>query len=121
MDPTERQNFVRSYTKILTNAWSNEEFASQLRSSPAETLAANGLSVPSGSTVEILDSEGSEGTLDDQVSIWEQGASSGVFKLYVPEVPKIEEGELGESELEAVAGAGEVTVCCCCTPCCTST
>ena len=117
----DKSSFVKSYTKILTNAWSDESFAQQLKSDPKSVLAEYGLDVPADATVDVVSSQGTDGSVDDQVRIWEEGESSGHYTLYVPSVPQVEAGEMSEAELEGVAGAGDVTVCCCCCPCCTST
>ncbi len=116
----DRSTFVKSYTKILTNAWSDEGFAAQLSENPTAVLAEYGLDVPAGSSVEIVSSTAGEGNLEDQVAIWEEGETTGNYKLYVPEVPQVEAGELSEADLDAVSGAGD-TYCCCCSPCCTCT
>jgi hypothetical protein len=115
----DRQEFVKSYTKILTSAWSDEDFSRRLNEDPAAVLNENGLEVPAGATVEIVSSTGGEGDLDDQVKIWEEGLASGSLKLYVPEMPQVEPGELSDAELEGVAGGTDY--CCCCSPCCTCT
>jgi hypothetical protein len=119
MDASERSQFVGAYTKLLTNAWSDEAFMKRVRSDPKQSLEEVGLSVPAGATVHIEDSQG-EGNLDEQVKLWEQGTASGNITLYVPDVPQIDTTELSESELEGVAG-GDNTYCCCCSPCCTCT
>jgi hypothetical protein len=117
----DRSSFVKGYTKILTNAWSDENFAQELKADPKPILAEYGLDVPADATVDVVSSQGTEGSVDDQVKIWDEGASSGHYTLYVPSVPQVEAGELSEAELEGVAGAGNVDACCCCCPCCTST
>ncbi len=118
MDAAERSKFVGAYTKLLTQAWSDEAFMSRVRSNPQQALEEVGLTVPAGTKISIRDTQG-EGNLDDQVSLWEQGISSGNVTLYVPEVPQIDTAELSESELAGVAGGS--TYCCCCSPCCTCT
>jgi hypothetical protein len=118
MDATERSQFVAGYTKLLTNAWSDEAFKKRLQADPVRVLEEVGLDVPAGTTVDIEDSKG-EGNLDDQVKLWETGKSSGKITLYVPDAPQVDTSELSESELEGVAGG--TSYCCCCSPCCTCT
>jgi hypothetical protein len=118
MEAAERSQFVGAYTKLLTNAWSDEAYMKQVHSDPKAALAEVGLEVPSGATITVSDSKG-EGNLDDQVKLWEEGAKSGSITLYVPDVPQIDTQELSESELAGVAGGTDY--CCCCSPCCTCT
>jgi hypothetical protein len=119
MDATERSQFVGGYTKLLTNAWSDEAFKKRLLADPVRVLEEVGLSVPAGTTVDIEDSKG-EGNLDDQVKLWEEGSKAGKITLYVPDAPAVDTSELSESELEGVAGGAD-SYCCCCSPCCTCT
>ena len=118
MDAAERSKFVGGYAKLLSNAWSDEAFMQQVRSDPVQALEEVGLSVPSGTKITVSDSKG-DGTLDDQIELWEKGISSGDVTLYVPEAPKVDTAELSEGELEGVAGGD--SYCCCCSPCCTCT
>jgi len=118
MDAAERSKFVGAYTKLLTQAWSDEAFMKRVRSDPRPALEELGLTVPAGTKISIEDTKG-EGNLDTQVSLWEEGIASGEVTLYVPEVPQIDTAELSESELANVAGG--TTYCCCCSPCCTCT
>jgi hypothetical protein len=121
METRERTAFVSSYTKILTRAWSDPEFAERLEASPSSAIADAGLSVPSGGKVVIVRSLGGEPDLDAQVKLWEQGKRSGEYRLHVPNAPQVETKELSEADLAAVSGGGNVTACCCCCPCCTCT
>ena len=118
MDASERQEFVGGYTKLLTNAWSDDAFMKRIRSNPTEALEEVGLKVPSGAKIDVRESQG-QGNLDDQVKLWEEGSASGNITLYVPDVPQIDTAELSESELSGVAGGTDY--CCCCSPCCTCT
>ena len=46
MDAAERSQFVGAYTKLLTNAWSDEAFAARVKTDPRPVLEEVGLSVP---------------------------------------------------------------------------
>ncbi|NCU86361.1 MAG: hypothetical protein EBV58_00965 [Actinobacteria bacterium] len=118
MDSTSRTAFVRGYTKVLTNAWSDEAFMKRLTSKPTETLAEYGLDAGKAS-VEVVTAMAGAASLDDQISLWESGLASGQVKLYVPTIPQIDTKELSEDQLESVSGGD--TYCCCCCPCCTCT
>jgi hypothetical protein len=120
MDTRERAAFVSSYTKILTRAWSDPDFAEKLETSPKATVESNGLSVPAGANVVIVRSLGGDPDLEEQVALWEEGARSGEYRLHVPQAPVVETKELSEADLASVSG-GDVKACCCCCPCCTCT
>ena len=57
-----------------------------------------------------------EGSLDGQVSLWEDGQITGRFELHVPQTPQIDTSELTESDLDTIAAGLEVSCCSC--PCC---
>lgn len=118
MEATQRAAFVRGYTKVLTNAWSDEAFMQRLASSPTATLAEFGLDAGSA-TVQIVTSVAGSASLDDQIALWESGLASGTVELYVPEVPQVETTELSDDQLDSVSGGD--SYCCCCSPCCTCT
>jgi hypothetical protein len=119
MTPEERDAFVRSYTEILTNTWSDESYENRLLDNPREVLQEAGLSVPANATIQIIRNIAGTGTLDDQVKLWEDGQTSGTFELYVPNTTQTAKVDVSETDLEAVAGGGDA--CCCCCPCCTCT
>jgi len=121
MEAAERKKFVANYTKLLTAAWTEDGLVSRLKSDPKAVLAEFDLAVPGDATVEIKTQADGDGNLDHAVQIWEEGATSGVYKLYVTEEPQYDAGELSESDLESVVGGASVSACCCCCPCCSCT
>ena len=121
MDAAERKKFVSSYTKLLTSAWTDDSVASRLKSDPKGVLGEFDLAIPADAKVEIKSDSDGEPSLDAAISIWEEGESSGVYKLYVTAEPQYDANELSDSDLESVVGGSSVSVCCCCCPCCTCT
>jgi hypothetical protein len=73
----------KAYAKIIAKAWRDPAFKAQLITNPAAALKAEGMDVPVGMTVTVLENT------DKQ------------FHLVLPHQPT---GELSENDLEAVAG-----------------
>lgn len=123
MDSTNRNAFVRSYTKVLTAAWSDDEYAARLEADARGALAEHGLVVPAEATVRIVRNVGGEPDLEAQVELWERGTETGEYELRVPASPQIEVRELAEADLESVSATSQLdtTYCCCCSPCCCCT
>ncbi|MEW1863433.1 hypothetical protein OG896_22260 [Streptomyces sp. NBC_00669] len=119
MEPRERSAFVSAYTKVLTVAWSDEDYVNRLEANPRTALAEQGLELPADATVRIVRDIGGDPDLEAQVDLWGAGKVTGVYELRVPTSPQIEDRELSEADLEAVAGGD--SYCCCCSPCCTCT
>jgi len=120
MNRESRSKFVKAYSTVLTNSWADEKYLSNLKVNPTRVLADAGLPVPSGVKITVHTQKEGEGTLEDQIRLWESGMQSGSIDLYVPQTPQIKEGELSSEQLEAIAG-GTDCCCCSCTPCCTCT
>jgi len=119
MNREARSKFITAYSKVLTTAWADDKYMANLKSNPAATLAAAGLAVPAGVTVHIKSSTGGDGTLEDQLKLWEEGLGKKSVDLYVPAQPQMADGELSDTQLESIAGGSDC--CCSCTPCCTCT
>jgi hypothetical protein len=114
LSPQARAEFVNAYTRVLVTAWSNEEYARRLDTTPHEALVEAGLTLPDDAEIP----EGTrDGGLDLQVELYEQGLSSNRFELHVPDSPHIDTTELSDGDLDGVAAG---IICCCC-PCSCST
>lgn len=116
MEPDERAAFVNGYSKILTGAWSSEEFSLRLATDPVAVLAENGLAVEAGARVDIIRLRDGEPDLGTQTQLWEIGRKSGHYVLYVPELPQLEVRDLADEELSGLAGGAGGSYCC--NPCC---
>ena len=124
LNDNDKTAFVDVYTRVLVSAWSSDEYAERLQSDPRAALAEAGLSLPEGSTVEVVtnigqdvlasDSEG--GSLDKQIGLYEEGLRTGHFEFHIPATPQIDTSEMDLEELADIA-AGDINWCCCC-PCC---
>lgn len=119
MEQQEKREFVSAYTKLLTTAWSDEDFAQLLERDPKQASRDCGLEVPDDADMIVVrESQESEPNLDVQIEAWEKGRELGLYELHVPTAPQLDEQELSEGDLMAVSG-GDVYCCCC--PCCCCT
>jgi hypothetical protein len=119
MNREERSSFVEGYSKMLTQSWADEAYRKSVIGDAAGKLREAGVAVVAGTKVNVITEITSEGTLEDQIKLYEQGSLTGSFDLYLPTTPQMADGELSDTQLEAVAGGGDC--CCCCTPCCSCT
>lgn len=105
MEPSDRTRFLDAYRKLLTRSWSDPAFDQRLRRDPERALAECGLQVPPDASVQVVAiSDVGWGDLDGQIRSWEQGVSTGHYKLYLTQAPPIETAELSETELANAAG-----------------
>jgi len=114
----EKETFMKAYSSVLRKVWSgDEDYKNQLLADPSAVLKAAGLDAGSAK-INLITEITAEGTLDDQVRLWNQGLKSGAIDFYIPlaEPEDMEDADLTDSELESVAGGGDC--CCTCTPCC---
>jgi hypothetical protein len=87
MEPRERSAFVSAYTKVLTAAWSNDDYVTRLEENPRTALAEQGLELPASATVRIVRDIGGDPDLEAQVALWGAGKTTGVYELRVPSSP----------------------------------
>lgn len=117
-DSRERYAFIGAYTRILSQAWSSEEFTERMVREPRTVLAENGLDTPADAVIEIARSRDAGPDLEAQITLWHNGFSSGRYVLYIPDMPQIDTREISEEDLDAVAGGADGCSCCC--PCSSS-
>ncbi|NLG48557.1 MAG: hypothetical protein GX552_00430 [Chloroflexi bacterium] len=118
MNQQERTQFVTKYGQLLSQAWSEDgKFIAALKADPSKVLLEFGLD-PQGAQINIITTIQEDGSLEDQIRLWEEGKTKGAIDLYIPlEQPaELSEVELSDEELEAVAGGAACS--CTCTPCC---
>jgi hypothetical protein len=118
MTREERSKFISGYSKALTTAWADDKYMSRLKSDPTGVLKEAGVPLPAGVKVN-LKTNLSDGGLDDQIKLFEDGLKKGSVDIYVPAQPQMGDGELSDQQLESIAGGGDC--CCCCTPSCSCT
>jgi hypothetical protein len=113
MDSGARSEFVKNYKQLVAKAWADASFADRLRKRPKAVLDEVGLQTPGDATVEVIaapaDGDGRADLLERQVRMWDEGDSTGAYRLVLPDAPQVEAAELSEAELSKVAGGGEVT------------
>jgi len=74
------------FAKIIAKAWRDPAFKAELIANPAAALKAEGIDVPAGMTVTVLENTGKQ------------------FHLVLPPVPA---DELSDENLDAVAGGAK--------------
>ncbi len=116
----EKETFMKKYGAVLRKVWgdSGEAYFERLKASPESMLKIEGLDP--GTAKVTIKTETLEGTLDDQVRLWNDGLKSGSIDLYIPanKPDGADDSDLSDADLAAVAGGGDC--CCCCTPCCST-
>ena len=89
MEP-QNQALAKKYRQIVAKAWSDHAFKQRLIANPAEVLRENGLDVPQGTEVRLVEGEA------------EAEISAGLMVLSLPPKPSSE--ELSDAQLERVSG-----------------
>ncbi|GAB1394963.1 hypothetical protein MASR1M60_31270 [Rhodocyclaceae bacterium] len=82
---------AKQYQQLIAKCWADEAFKQKLLADPAATLKAEGIEVPAGVTVQVVENTAQQ------------------FTLVIPMNPE----ELSDEALEGVAGGGF-----CCKSCC---
>lgn len=85
---------MQQYSQIVAKCWADAEFKAKLMADPRGTLAAEGMAVPEGMDLRIVEN------------------TPGVAYVVLPEPPS--EGELSEEQLSDVNGGTKGCVCCVC-------
>lgn len=80
---------MKQYSKIVAKCWADADYKAKLIADPNGTLRADGITVPGGIEVRIVEN------------------SPQVVYVVLPEAPS--EGELTDEELSGVVGAGNST------------
>ncbi|HEX8093540.1 hypothetical protein [Jatrophihabitans sp.] len=96
--------FVRTYSQVMTDVWTNEEEERRVVADPTGYAIEKGLPVAPGSTVRLDRSQPATlFTRDEIVEAWTK--TPGMHVLHIPATPLVDVNELTEAELDAV-GAG---------------
>ncbi|ASF46664.1 NHLP leader peptide family RiPP precursor [Methylovulum psychrotolerans] len=85
---------MQQYSQIVAKCWADAEFKAKLIADPKATLAAEGIAVPDGIELRVLEN------------------TATVVNLVLPPPPT--EGELSDEDLGSVTG-GSGCACCSCT------
>src|SRR5215210_9522254 len=97
---------AQTWSKIIAKAWSDDSFKDKLLSDPKPILSEYGIHDLDAYHVQVVEDPNA------RVGDWHiQGRGSSA--TYIVAIPPKPNGELSDSELEGVAGAG--CSCCCCT------
>ncbi|MFD9303572.1 hypothetical protein ACFWCB_13140 [Streptomyces sp. NPDC060048] len=108
MEEAERTDFTARYNAVVAAAWSDPGKERMLSCDPGALLAEHGISVPTGTSIEVVrDQPSTPGALESQIRAWEEVAVHGTLRLLVPYPEPLEAIDLTEEELDSlVAGLG---------------
>lgn len=115
--------FIKGYAEILRKVWSDDQaFRQRLLSEPEQVVREFGLD-PGDAKLNVITEVRQEGTVEDQIRLWQEGKKAGAIDFYVPfETPEgaqpDSDVELSDEMLEMVAGGGCTCCSCPCSCCC---
>lgn len=84
-----KEEMQKSFSKIIAKAWTDDEFKVKLMSDPKAALKENGVDVPDGINLKIVED------------------TPTLTHLTLPERSRAKGGELSDEDLDRVAGGGE--------------
>jgi len=107
--------FKDIYIRLLVRAWSDDAYRQVVLTAPHQSLTEVGFDLPADATVRIEEnsfSEYEEPSLDRAAEVWNEGYTTGVFRLSLPASSPVDLVELKDEELQGLAG-GFCCSCCC--------
>ncbi len=90
MANSNRDESQKNYGKVVAKAWTDDEFKVKLMSDPKAVFKENGVSVPEGMDVKIVEN------------------TPTLTHFTLPERSKAKGGELSDEQLDSVAGGGYI-------------
>jgi len=84
----DREQFQKAYAKIVAQAWADDAFKQRLLSDPTTVLKENGIDIPAGLEIKVLES------------------TSTLVHLVLP--PRPDPARIGTADLDARLAAGHV-------------
>jgi hypothetical protein len=101
--------FLRSYSSLLTGVWGSKDELTRLLADPTAYAKAAGLPVADGASVRV-DRTPHEGLLSKSEIVASWTETPGVHVLRVPPSAPIDMAELTEAELDTISGAGNFNI-----------
>ncbi len=98
---SDRQETQKVISKLVAQAWLDEEFKNRLIAEPAAVLEENGLSVPSGTQVTVNEGASMEALSNADA----MSGDSEVYEIPLPSKP----AELGEEQVQSWAEESEAS------------
>jgi hypothetical protein len=109
------EQYREAWAKITATAWEDSQFKQRLLSNPKPVLAEFGIPFPADYNVRVVEESQDPGT---KFQITETSGGQEVVMRLRNKPAAVAEGELSDSQLEAVAGGSGDCCCSCCPTCC---